>query len=89
MFFEHKLSVGDFDAGTLTFKNVATNSDIDVRFDFCVGADGSYSNVRRQLMRVVRSVHFCEHTLVGSAHMWVCATLTEWTFNRHTFHTNI
>lgn len=58
MFFEHKLTVADFDAGKLTFKDEASDADVDVRFDFCVGADGSYSNVRRQLMRVVRSVGF-------------------------------
>jgi kynurenine 3-monooxygenase len=32
--------------------------DINVTFDFCIGADGSYSVVRRQMMRVVRFVPF-------------------------------
>ena len=54
VFFEHKLTVADFDARTLTFKDVAADTDVEVRFDFCLGAAGSYSNVRRQLMRVVR-----------------------------------
>ena len=99
VFFEHKLSVGDFDAGTLTFKNVATDSDVDVRFDFCVGADGSYSNVRRQMMRVVRSVGHPGHEAVliflclernsDVTHMVCCPRRTGWISNRHTFHMNI
>jgi kynurenine 3-monooxygenase len=37
-------------------------------FDFCVGADGSYSNVRRQLMRVVRYVHQNNHEFSPFGH---------------------
>lgn len=55
VFFKHKVVSLDFDAKTMTIKNdMARESQ--VRFDFCVGADGSYSVVRRQLMRVVRYV---------------------------------
>lgn len=32
-------------------------------FDFCIGADGSYSVIRRQMMRVVRWVFFLETCL--------------------------
>lgn len=54
VFFEHKLTTADFDERVLTFHASAGGQDVKVRFDFCVGADGSYSNVRRQLMRCVR-----------------------------------
>lgn len=59
MFFQHKLSTADFDKRTLTFHNLDSKSghaEVQVDFDFCIGADGSYSNIRRQLMRSVRSV---------------------------------
>lgn len=54
VFFQHKLTTADFDARVLSFHDSAGNEDVQVSFDFCVGADGSYSNVRRQLMRCVR-----------------------------------
>ncbi|KAI9065161.1 FAD/NAD-P-binding domain-containing protein [Trametes sanguinea] len=54
VFFEHKITSIDFDRKKLSARNAATGEDVDVQFDFCVGADGSYSVVRRQLMRVVR-----------------------------------
>ncbi|KAH8117335.1 FAD/NAD-binding domain-containing protein [Phellopilus nigrolimitatus] len=53
VFFQHKLSTADFDKRVLTFRDSA-EKEVQVDFDFCVGADGSYSNVRRQLMRSVR-----------------------------------
>ncbi|PAV23635.1 FAD NAD-P-binding domain-containing [Pyrrhoderma noxium] len=57
VFFQHKLSTADFDKRTLTFHNLDSKSghaEVQVDFDFCIGADGSYSNVRLQLMRSVR-----------------------------------
>jgi len=57
-FFEHKVVAADFDARTLTMRNLVTNIDVAVPFDFCIGADGSYSVIRRQMMRVVRQVLF-------------------------------
>ncbi|KAH9856999.1 FAD/NAD-P-binding domain-containing protein [Lenzites betulinus] len=54
VFFEHKVASIDFDLRTMTVHDVAAGRDVPVAFDFCVGADGSYSIVRRQLMRVVR-----------------------------------
>ena len=54
VYFQHKLTTADFDKCVLSFHNEASNKDVAVNFDFCVGADGSYSNVRRQLMRAVR-----------------------------------
>ncbi|KAI0780809.1 FAD/NAD-P-binding domain-containing protein [Trametes elegans] len=54
VFFEHKVLSIDFDRKRLSVRDVAAAKDVDVPFDFCIGADGSYSIVRRQLMRVVR-----------------------------------
>ncbi|KAF8078035.1 hypothetical protein FPV67DRAFT_1463893 [Lyophyllum atratum] len=45
IFFKHKVVAADFDLKTEEFS---------VDFDFCIGADGSYSVIRRQMMRVVR-----------------------------------
>ncbi|TDL15989.1 FAD/NAD(P)-binding domain-containing protein [Rickenella mellea] len=49
--FEHKLLRANFDAKLLTF--TTRTGDVDVPFDLCIGADGSYSTVRSQIMRVV------------------------------------
>lgn len=54
VFFQHKITAMDFDARTISMRNDQAKQDVSVTFDFCVGADGSYSIVRRQLMRVVR-----------------------------------
>lgn len=36
---------------------------LSVEFDFCIGADGSYSIIRRQMMRVVKcALQLCIHT---------------------------
>jgi kynurenine 3-monooxygenase len=40
----------------MTVSDVANGANHFVGFDFCVGADGSYSVVRRQMMKVVRHV---------------------------------
>lgn len=55
-FFRHKVAAIDFDNRIMTVRDMDTEKDIEVPFAFCVGADGSYSIVRRQLMRVVRCV---------------------------------
>jgi 2-polyprenyl-6-methoxyphenol hydroxylase-like FAD-dependent oxidoreductase len=52
--FRSKLTTVDFNSRVATF--ATQDGSFDVRFDLCVGADGSYSNVRRQMMRVVRYV---------------------------------
>ncbi|KEP50776.1 kynurenine 3-monooxygenase [Rhizoctonia solani 123E] len=50
--FRTKLTTVDFNSRVATF---ATGEKVfNVDFDLCIGADGSYSNVRRQMMRVVR-----------------------------------
>jgi kynurenine 3-monooxygenase len=56
LFFKHKVQVVDFDRGVMTTRNIEACIDVQVSFDFCVGADGSYSVIRRQLMRIVRLV---------------------------------
>ncbi|KZT67708.1 FAD/NAD(P)-binding domain-containing protein [Daedalea quercina L-15889] len=53
-FFEHKVVSLDFDRGIMVVRSSTDNENTEVPFDFCVGADGAYSIVRRQLMRVVR-----------------------------------
>lgn len=56
-FFNHRVLSVDFDGRTMAVRDSDTGKEIEVPFDFCVGADGSYSIIRRQLMRVVRYVY--------------------------------
>ncbi|KAI0724076.1 FAD/NAD-P-binding domain-containing protein [Fomitopsis betulina] len=53
-FFDHRVVSLDFDQGVMIVRNAADKENKEVPFDFCVGADGAHSIVRRQLMRVVR-----------------------------------
>ncbi|KAK7691164.1 hypothetical protein QCA50_006267 [Cerrena zonata] len=54
IFFCHKVTSIDFNSYTMNVHDINGNKDVSVPFDFCIGADGSYSTVRRQLMRHVR-----------------------------------
>lgn len=54
LFFKHKVISADFDRKIIYLRNMDSNQDFPVDFDFCIGADGSYSIMRRQMMRVVR-----------------------------------
>ncbi|KAL4068013.1 hypothetical protein J3A83DRAFT_4359851 [Scleroderma citrinum] len=54
LFFKHKVVAIDFDNRSMIIRDIDSEKDIRVNFYFCIGADGSYSIVRRQLMRVVR-----------------------------------
>ncbi|KAI0065451.1 FAD/NAD(P)-binding domain-containing protein, partial [Artomyces pyxidatus] len=54
VFFRHKIVSVDFDRRVLVVRDVDAAKDVQVDFDLCIGADGSYSVIRRQLMRVVR-----------------------------------
>lgn len=56
VFFKHKIQAVDFDRKSMVVRDADENKDVLIHFDFCVGADGSYSVVRRQMMRVVRLV---------------------------------
>lgn len=40
----------------MTIRDSISDKDLEISFDLCVGADGSYSIIRRQMMRVVRCV---------------------------------
>ncbi|KAF7295012.1 Kynurenine 3-monooxygenase [Mycena indigotica] len=54
LFFNHKIQLVDFDKKTMTVLNLDSGTVFSVEFDLCVGADGSYSVIRRQMMKVVR-----------------------------------
>ncbi|KAJ6630699.1 FAD/NAD-binding domain-containing protein [Mycena sp. CBHHK59/15] len=54
LLFEHKVQFVDFDKKTLTVLDMPSGETRFLEFDFCVGADGSYSVIRRQMMKVVR-----------------------------------
>lgn len=54
LFFNHKVVSADFDNKKITVQDTVSNREFQVPFDFCIGADGSYSIIRRQMMRVVR-----------------------------------
>ncbi|KAF9264797.1 FAD/NAD(P)-binding domain-containing protein [Marasmius fiardii PR-910] len=54
IFFRHKVRFVDFDQKVLTAENLDHEREHKDSFDFCVGTDGSYSTVRRQMMKVVR-----------------------------------
>ncbi|KAI9510863.1 FAD/NAD-P-binding domain-containing protein [Russula earlei] len=53
-FFHHKVVSIDFDGRVISVLDANAGEQVEKRFDLCIGADGSYSVVRRQLMRVVR-----------------------------------
>jgi len=54
LFFNHRVTGVDFDAKTMSIHDSVSNKDLTTNFDLCIGADGSYSIIRRQMMRVVR-----------------------------------
>ncbi|KAJ7632530.1 hypothetical protein FB45DRAFT_506170 [Roridomyces roridus] len=54
LFFQQKVQLVDFEKKTMTVLDVPSGVPRSVEFDFCVGADGSYSVIRRQMMKVVR-----------------------------------
>ena len=54
VFFNHKAVAADFDNKSMTVRDATSNSEFTTNFDLCIGADGSYSVIRRQMMRVVR-----------------------------------
>ncbi|KAJ7740693.1 hypothetical protein DFH07DRAFT_838794 [Mycena maculata] len=54
LYFQCKAQLVDFDKKTMTILDLPSGGQRSVEFDFCVGADGSYSVIRRQMMKVVR-----------------------------------
>lgn len=58
LFFKHKVLAVDFDDRIMSIRDIDSEADIRTTFHLCIGADGSYSIIRRQLMRVVRCAIF-------------------------------
>ncbi|KAK2466991.1 hypothetical protein APHAL10511_001249 [Amanita phalloides] len=54
IYFLHKVLSTDFVKKYLTIRDLSTNQEVSTKFDLCVGADGSYSIIRRQMMRAVK-----------------------------------
>lgn len=79
-YFEHKVQAVDFDARTMNVRDVVGEKDLTVAFDFCVGADGSHSVIRRQMMRVTRFVS------PGSQAPHRLTAVSGWITNRSIFH---
>ena len=82
-FFNHKVVSLDFDGRVISVLDVSTGEQLERGFDLCIGADGSFSIVRRQLMRVVRWVPH----LLRSALCSDYASLA-WIFIKNIFLTN-
>ncbi|TFK29851.1 FAD/NAD-binding domain-containing protein [Coprinopsis marcescibilis] len=66
-FFNHRVTSVDFEERILTVRDTIANQEVRRPFDFCVGADGSYSIVRRQMMRVLRMDYHQEY--IGSEYV--------------------
>ncbi|KAK0084877.1 hypothetical protein PV325_006198 [Microctonus aethiopoides] len=49
--FNHKLTEGDLENGTLKFLNTITHETFQVNADLIIGADGAYSTVRKIMMK--------------------------------------
>ena len=54
VFFNCKIIAADFDIKTMTVQDTVSKKDFSVDFDLCIGADGSYSTILRQMMRALR-----------------------------------
>lgn len=98
VFFQHKVIAVDFDHKNMTVHDIEGGKDVNVFFDLCIGADGSYSIVRRQLTRVVRCVYpidpsmFSAFSRASSGHAdqtRISPPPTGWTTSRNISRTNI
>ena len=74
--FEHKLTRIDFDQMELTFSNPQSSEGVTVKHEFIFGCDGSYSTVRRQVMRVSRLNYQQEYIDHGYKELTMPATET-------------
>lgn len=54
VYFNKKLVKARFDDSTLVFQDTNTHETLEVKPDLTIGADGSYSQVRQQIMRCTR-----------------------------------
>jgi kynurenine 3-monooxygenase len=68
-FCEHKTQTVDFHRRTMNVRDVVGDTTKQVEFDLCIGADGSHSFVRRQLMRVTRYVSRVPYVRLSSIHV--------------------
>ena len=66
MFSEHKVQAVDFHRRIMSVHDAVANTTKQVEFDLCIGADGSHSIVRRQLMRVTRYVFWVPNVALSS-----------------------
>jgi len=54
VFFNCKIIAVNLDNKTMAVQETFSKEDFSVDFDLCIGADGSYSVIRRQMMRALR-----------------------------------
>jgi 2-polyprenyl-6-methoxyphenol hydroxylase-like FAD-dependent oxidoreductase len=85
IFFEHKPQMVDFHHRLMNVQDVVAGRSKQVEFDLCVGADGSHSFVRRQIMRVTRCLFFVLYCHSSSpapprlrGHVWNASDLDNW-----------
>jgi 2-polyprenyl-6-methoxyphenol hydroxylase-like FAD-dependent oxidoreductase len=88
-----KVQSVNFDERRMLVHNSSKDEDTWVNFDFLVGADGSYSVVKRQLMRVVRFVPFTLTRGHGLNYLYFSIPPAKlphpvWTTNKNIFRTN-
>ena len=85
LFFRHKVIAIDFETRIMQVEDTESKTNLPVPFHFCVGTDGSYSIVRRQLMRVTRYVPFPCQPRVLEAHQDVGRMDYEQTYIPHDY----
>lgn len=84
LFFNHKVQSVNFEERTMLVRG-DSGEERAVRFDLCVGADGSYSAVRRMLMKVVRYVLWCSDISCGPLNTY----FLEWIISSFISHMSI
>ncbi|KAJ7729260.1 FAD/NAD-binding domain-containing protein [Mycena maculata] len=65
--FLHQVQSVDFDKNNLRIRDTASGHEFNVDFDFCIGADGSHSVIRRHLMHATQmeySQHYLSHEYI-------------------------
>ena len=70
IFFEHKPQTVDFHRRLMNVYDLTAGRSKQVEFDLCIGADGSHSFVRRQIMRVTRYVFSILYCHPSSSSPW-------------------
>ncbi|KAJ7508586.1 FAD/NAD-binding domain-containing protein [Mycena galericulata] len=65
--FLHRVQSVDFDNNNLDVHDTASGRDFNVKFDLCIGADGSHSVIRRYLMQATQmeyTQHYLSHEYI-------------------------